>query len=467
MFSNNNPNETKKLEYDYYDTTIYSNQYNKTLVNGGYVQLPFVNSKSVLNPNLTYANKKYKISEIYVLKKTHVIEDANYDGELIIVHTPTTNGAQPIYSCILLKTIYGIQEENDIDRLIKQSYQSSLVINLNNVLSHNTSFLTNPDNSVFIFKSPVLVTTRFDNFSDTPNKLFNYTNDFREHKMVESFGNIQEGFQEGARGRNRRRNKNRKRDPMTFDIKSPFTGKTGSQKIDIKNAYLECNPTGSSKSTIEMYQIPVAGGLSKDLGKVGILTTTLHFFVFLIISVLIVLVSPVVYKIGMVDLVSKSIIDSNKKPGSLKTFDTFMLAILILFSVLVCISGIRTKNQVLTSLGVFSFIIIMISTCVIFYYKTLDPIKYGLIGPDIGETGHNSEFISLFFRTMKENMGSFMKLFIIFLTIYLIVVLVLHSKKRFSKDKKKNNKIRNSLLIIGILYGFIFCCYLTYIHSMS
>jgi hypothetical protein len=442
MFSNNKQNETQKLEYDYYDTTIYSNQYNKTLAKGGYVQLPFVNSKSVLTPNLTYGNKKYKISEIYVLKKSHIIADVNYDGELIIVHHPTTNGEQPIYSCILLKTVYGIQEENDIDRLIKQSYQSSLVINLNNVLVHNTSFLTNSDNTVFIFKSPVLVTTTFDNFSETPNKLFPYNNDFREHKIVESFDTVIEG---------------------ATDSSSSIPDFT----INGKNAYLECNPTGSSKSTIEMYQIPVVGGMSKDLSKVGIMTTTLHFFVFLIVVVLVVLVSPFVYQLGILDLVRKSSIDANKKPGSLKVFDTFILIILIIFTVLVSWRGMKTKNQVLTSIGVFSFIIIIISTCIIFYYKTLDPVKYRLMGPDIGSSDYNTEFLALFFLSLKQNMGSLMKVFLIFLAIFLTVVLVLHSKKRFSKNKKQNKRIRDSLLLIGILYGFIICCYLTYIFSMD
>ena len=169
--------EEISLFYDYYNTPIYTNQYEKTFQNGGYIKIPFQNNKSLSEPNLIVTNGnmniKYKTENIYIFNNIHKIpefsksskfkilpenenDDTPYkklaDGELVIEHTPLTNGSKKVYTVFLLKTIQKNDFENTpIDSIINFStlhFEESLNLgsgdaSAKNVNLSSTSFSQN------------------------------------------------------------------------------------------------------------------------------------------------------------------------------------------------------------------------------------------------------------------------------------------------------------------------------------
>jgi hypothetical protein len=218
--------EEISLYYNYYDTSIYNNQYEKTFQNGGYIKIPFQNNKSLTEPNLIISNGntsiKYKTENIYIFNNIHKIplfyksskykvlppDDENEepqtnsfaDGELVIEHTPLTNGTQKVYTVFLLKTstdsltmvdelIMPSQATANLsyptptsEKLLSQSTSNSLLstlrtdekvklvntISLNDILNKDgeAKSMTNKNQTVFIFKKPILYTS-FDFHSST------------------------------------------------------------------------------------------------------------------------------------------------------------------------------------------------------------------------------------------------------------------------------------------------------------
>jgi hypothetical protein len=197
------------LYYDYYETIIHKNQFEKTFQNGGYIKVPFINNRSLTEPNIIISDEnssiKYRSENIYITHNVHKIpfysNKSKYDvlpilneeddtrfsnGELIIEHTPLTNTDKKIYTVFLLKTRgcsknSGRSEakenskdnDNMIDKLIKKSFNTNdgrnhmnspaepLYFTLNDLLLDETKSkcLTNNDKTVFIFKTPIICTS--------------------------------------------------------------------------------------------------------------------------------------------------------------------------------------------------------------------------------------------------------------------------------------------------------------------
>jgi hypothetical protein len=230
------------LYYDYYETIIHKNQFEKTFQNGGYIKVPFINNRGLTEPNIIISDEnsstKYRSENIYITHNVHKIpfylNKSKYDvlpilneeddtvfsnGELIIEHIPITNTDKKIYTVFLLKTMSDSSfcskknkdNENIIDKLIKYSFNTNdinfptnsygrspensfssalpsdekmntlaepLCFSLNDLLSSRRSVdenknsgerpkeiigklkcLTNNDNTVFIFKTPIICTS--------------------------------------------------------------------------------------------------------------------------------------------------------------------------------------------------------------------------------------------------------------------------------------------------------------------
>ena len=113
--------QNKQLIYDYYETPVYVNQYEKNLQKDGYIKLPFTSYKSETHPNLVINNQKYKTTNLYILANSH---NTAYDGELILEHMPITNGNEKVYVCIPLKTQPGNSEQTAIDKIISGTFRA-------------------------------------------------------------------------------------------------------------------------------------------------------------------------------------------------------------------------------------------------------------------------------------------------------------------------------------------------------
>jgi hypothetical protein len=197
----------------YYDWRVNNNL--------NFLNINLENSNYVINPNLIYnnfakneRNIKYKINNLYVIKKTHYFPVSfDYQGELILEHSSITNDSgKKIYVIILL------QETNT--NLNKDDYLKN-IFNINTLI-HKVKSKTNNniwwfsnfspssvffnDYDIFVFPSSIFVETGFFNkFSTSEDSLLeqklhffikmNYKN--YEVVQIKEINNMQEGFQEG------------------------------------------------------------------------------------------------------------------------------------------------------------------------------------------------------------------------------------------------------------------------------
>uniref|UniRef100_A0A6C0ETJ1 Uncharacterized protein n=1 Tax=viral metagenome TaxID=1070528 RepID=A0A6C0ETJ1_9ZZZZ len=203
----------KRVIYDYYDCSIYFNQYASTRNNGGYIKIPFFTPKNIVKPNGLYISGepiiKFMSSDLYIYKKTHNIAGINYDGELIIKNKQITNGDRKLYVCFPLKTDNrNSNQPNEIDKIIDQSEKVSsnsfsMPVNLNNMyfdkLQKNPKyfFYKSGGDIVVVFNQPIKVKNSFDKFVECD--LFpKYSNEYNIlENNKDGFQSMTEGFVEG------------------------------------------------------------------------------------------------------------------------------------------------------------------------------------------------------------------------------------------------------------------------------
>ena len=210
-FSNDKTKKTdsKKVIFDYYNTKIYFHQYGQTPNNGGYVDITFSTPENIVNPNIIYISSgptiKYKSSKLFVYKKTHFIDDLDFDGEIVIENIPiTNNNNDKIYICIPLKTNTRIQS-SDIDKMIAMAdvinpEEISMDINLNEKMNKKNPYFyyENGSNKIVVLNTAIEVNTSFENFK-TCDLFPNYDENYLIlQNATDGFENVVEGFQEGA-----------------------------------------------------------------------------------------------------------------------------------------------------------------------------------------------------------------------------------------------------------------------------
>ena len=209
-FSNDKTKKTdsKKVIFDYYNTKIYFHQYGQTPNNGGYVDITFSTPENIVNPNIIYISSgptiKYKSSKLFVYKKTHFIDDLDFDGEIVIENIPiTNNNNDKIYICIPLKTNTRIQS-SDIDKMIAMAdvinpEEISMDINLNEKMNKKNPYFyyENGSNKIVVLNTAIEVNTSFENFK-TCDLFPNYDENYLIlQNTTDGFENVVEGFQEG------------------------------------------------------------------------------------------------------------------------------------------------------------------------------------------------------------------------------------------------------------------------------
>jgi len=198
----------KSLLCDYYDCSIYFNQYERTPNNGGCVKIPYFTPENVVKPNGLFISseptKKYMSSSLQIYKKTHDIGGIDYDGELVIENKQITNGDSKLFVCFPLKTM-NIQP-NEIDKIITKSEKSNsnelkMNVNVNSMFNklQKYIFYKSDNDIVVVFTEPINVYTMFDKF--VPCNLFSsYNNSYNILQNVpgkDQFQSITEGFVEG------------------------------------------------------------------------------------------------------------------------------------------------------------------------------------------------------------------------------------------------------------------------------
>jgi len=204
---NSDPENTNNIYYDYYDTPIYYNHFEKNVETSGYIKILYKNTENINRPNLTFYPelKTFDIKALYIFKKLHDIPDMDFDGELVVEHVSKTNQSGLVYTCFPLKTrtnsvfsyknpsdfidefapalsqypfVFGsnAKTSTDIDVIIENAGSPSRVstfdiINLNKYIKSKKECIVYKDNAntVVIFTTPILVSSEFTNFTQDAN----------------------------------------------------------------------------------------------------------------------------------------------------------------------------------------------------------------------------------------------------------------------------------------------------------
>lgn len=434
------PDSSTKFLFDYSDASI-TNVYKANVKNNdGYIEVPLKSPGQSPNAICLPKNTKYKVENLYIFKNIHNIENQQYDGELIIEHIPITNDSgNKIYSCFLLKTDSTSKTDNNIiDKIITRDFESTHTVNMNNLINIKSECITNKKNTVFIFTNPILVKSTFTNFdNDVKNILFDkylsndYQNIIAKDLSQKSNEGLQEGFQEG---------------------------------VDGDQSYLECSPTGASDATVEMVS-KINGDDMIDKSKIEVMRTTIHFFVFIIIIGLSVLITPFLYLYFVVNMIKKSSIEQNKQQGSLSTFSIFLTAVFLSMSIFICLEGMNTNNSTETSIGIVMFLFILLSFSAITFLKMTDPIRYALKVDDYTPSSWNFEFLMKFFEFFKSNWKDVIRILIVWVVVLFVFSFGMFYAKGFSKNAAMNTKIKDFTIYMGLGYGSFIIYYIVYIFS--
>lgn len=438
--------EKEILVLDYYPTTLFPSEYEKTLKNGGYVKMPFLHAKGDSQPNFVHNGRKYKTETLYILKST--IPKSGANGELVIKHVPITNGDVPIYLVIPLKTQPAVYEETVVDKMIHNVYRSSFSFDLGEIIGYNKICRVNEANTVYVL-SPMVVKTIFDKdhgFTQIPDisGKWNYDENKTKFREIRVMFSALDPLNEN--------------EPI---VEGLTTSSTNNEEEDV---YYDCKPiieNGSEiKPSIEV--MPITSQLARNMGTMNVLTATVHFFIFLFMTVIATFAMPFLYKLFFVDYIKVlNIANGVKSIASLKMLDYIGSFILFMFSIGISIGGISVGDKIQTSIGAMMTIFLMIGITIITYYKQLYPNMYSF-GSGEADIFQDSDLINKIFQSLKHNynwaysLGITVSFFIIGLLIYLF------GKGRFDKkSKKKDASKRNFILAYSSIFGVLLSIYIT------
>lgn len=440
---------------DYMPTTIYPSEYEKTVASGGYIKSPYMHSKGDAQPNLVYGNRKYKTSWLYILKTSAQNKNADIeaDAELVIQHTPITNGFQSVYLVIPLKTRPAVYEITAVDKLIaaassplKPSSSDTGIINTHNastfekdvdgspidfylgeILGYNTKAHVDSTNTVFRL-SPMLVKTDFTEFTVTPAEALNWNGkkDFREISIQYP------QYVERAQNRD-----------------------TGVEGFEIYDCEPIIENTNLPKQTIEV--MPVTSDLAKKMGTMNALTATIHFFIFLFMTVVAGVTTPILYKSIFVDYVDLLQPGSNEiAAATLKMMNYVGSFILLVFSAGISMGGMSVGDKIQTSIGALMSIFILISIVIVIYYSRLEPMTYSFGAPDADVL--KSVLSDRIFGRILLN-ENYTKIGGVWGTI-VTIALLFYFFYTFDKNKKKDKSKKSFMLWYAILFGLVFATYI-------
>ena len=191
----------KSVICNYYDCSIYFNQYERTPNNGRCIKIPFFTPENTVRPNALFISDKptvkYMSSSLHIYKKTHDIGGIDYDGELVIENKQITNGDSKMFICFPLKTAN--MKPNIIDKIISKSEQLNsnelkMTVNLNPMFNklQKYIFYKSGNDIVVVFTEPINVNSMFNKFVEC--NLFSKYND--KYSILQNVSG-KEGFTEG------------------------------------------------------------------------------------------------------------------------------------------------------------------------------------------------------------------------------------------------------------------------------
>jgi hypothetical protein len=158
--------DKKHIFYNYYDT------FSKNISNRKNIKYSFPGKSN--SPNIVFLNGQYQTtyisSNLHIFSKTHDINEIDFDAELMIEHTPITNGGKNFIFSFPLKTDPR-PESTPIDIIIHSKFGESMDIDLNDYLraeDNHCIFYETEKYYVCISTIPILVHSTFPKLSSHP-----------------------------------------------------------------------------------------------------------------------------------------------------------------------------------------------------------------------------------------------------------------------------------------------------------
>jgi hypothetical protein len=403
------------LLYNYPDTTLYLNQYKNTFPKDGFIKIPYLSPKGVIEPNLVYKTKKYKTSYLYIVKKKYNFDiKKEYDAECIIEHVSVNDENKKVFLCFPLIRMIHNAERNQIDQLITQSernsdfveLESSLHLNLNDLIiriDDPHDVIMNREENLFIFKNPIYVSTNFDTLrkQDTSERLFQYNPNHT--KIIKAEQIKKEGFENM--------------------ISSFYPSFLKSKPSTIMEGYTQ-NDSYIQTRDLEQY-------MNDNFKELSVVATNRveqmkNILVLLIVVGSCSMVVPFIYKFLIVDIVSNYIVDISKQSGSVISLSVTLFLFIIAMGLHILLAkNIKLEDQII---GFWILIACGICFFTILISRMINPKKYSLLtgdGVSTSYTNINFEILSgPLIRMMKEP-GKFLFFFIGIICYYLLVGLLI------------------------------------------
>jgi len=356
------------LLYNYPDTTLYLNQYKNTFPKDGFIKIPYLSPKGVIEPNLVYKTKKYKTSYLYIVKKKYNFDiKKEYDAECIIEHVSVNDENKKVFLCFPLIRMIHNAERNQIDQLITQSernsdfveLESSLHLNLNDLIiriDDPHDVIMNREENLFIFKNPIYVSTNFDTLrkQDTSERLFQYNPNHT--KIIKAEQIKKEGFENM--------------------ISSFYPSFLKSKPSTIMEGYT-LNDSYIQTRDLEQY-------MNDNFKEISVVATNRveqmkNILVLLIIVGSCSMVVPFIYKFLIVDIVS-NYIDISKQSGSVISLSVTLFLFIIAMGLHILLAkNIKLEDQII---GFWILIACGICFFTILISRMINPNRYSLLTGD-------------------------------------------------------------------------------------
>jgi len=446
---NSDPENTNNIYYDYYDTPIYYNHFEKNVETSGYIKVLYRNTENINHPNLTFYPelKTFDIKALYIFKKLHDIPEMDFDGELVVEHVSKTNQSGLVYTCFPLKTktdsvfsyknpsdfidefapalsqypfVFGsnAKTSTDIDIIIENAGSPSRIstfdiINLNKYIKSKKESIVYKDgaNTVVIFTTPIMVSSQFDKFTQDANLFSKQISDSTSERRTAVFlkesplSNVDNyGSEELSRTENKHTKKAGTYEPKRME---GFQ----SLKEGMGDTYVDCYPVDVDGPMATMYEIPINSDVLNQSDTAEFTKTTSYFITFIILSVSCYLVVPFLYETFIVKLVDV-FGDKGQKANRLKTINfLIVISLLTIGFFLFTVGGLsEPKNIPIYSSGLWIMIFtFLICICFIMNTSLMGHLKPTVSSVEVDDAIVNSTDLLDFFKDsfgfLKEKGG--------------------------------------------------------------
>ena len=334
-----NLDNTSKILYNYYNTTIGSSDVE--VINSSGSNHYIINvSYPVNTPNVLYPDSlgTYNANKIYLSKLLHnnikQIPTTNTVGELIIEHNALT-GSGKLYLCILLNYSSNIvSDKNSVDDLINlatsDNNRKQITLNTSILNQPNAIVYTDGGNKVVVFVSPTYISR--DSY-----------NEIKKLSGASLFSNYSSGYK------------------ILPPISISMAGKD--------EIYIDCSPTGASAEEIATYNVPINSEYTQDAGKLDFMKTTIQLFLVFLLIVLTYFSVPFFYKTIVVDNIKKLIhTDVDKKNRNL-AIDIILILLSVILLIQITYNGVIKNDFDSVLNGVYFFVLFGLSIAIIGYNR--------------------------------------------------------------------------------------------------